>query len=415
MPDHSPLTSMLASVDEAAKRLKIDPNIHALLRAPERAVEVSVPFRRDNGKLETVTGYRVQYSSVRGPYKGGLRFHPQVDLNEVTALAGWMTWKCAVVNVPYGGGKGGITVDPKKLSITEKERLTRSFARRLAPIIGSRIDVPAPDVNTDGQIMAWIMDEYERTTGLHDPGVITGKPLALGGSLGRDTATARGGIDVLLAYLKSTNQPTTGLTVAIQGFGNAGEHAARILAGYGFKVVAVSDSQGGRYDADGLSLDEMKSAKQKHGTVSKSKQGKVVSSDKLLELPVDILVPAALEGQITELNAKQIQAKIVLELANGPITSDGDRILDKNKVVVIPDILANAGGVTVSYFEWTQNIAGYRWSLEEVQDRLRVVMESSLEAVQALANEHKVSLRQGAYLLGVQRVAEAAALRGGHT
>ncbi|MGI6103592.1 MAG: Glu/Leu/Phe/Val family dehydrogenase [Patescibacteria group bacterium] len=409
----NPFASMVASVEAAAKTLNLNPGTTALLTNPERTVAVSVPLRHDDGHVAVYEGYRVQYNAARGPYKGGIRFHPEVDLDEVKALAGWMTWKCAVVDVPYGGGKGGITVDPKQLSDGEKERLTRAFARHITPFIGPQVDIPAPDVNTNGQIMAWIMDEYARATQQHDPGVITGKPLELGGSLGRDTATAQGGVDVLLAYLRSTGQNPADKTVAIQGFGNAGEHAARILAGAGMTVIAISDSRGGTWNPSGLDLDAVRAAKREHGSVQHYANGKAISNSEILELDVDILVPAALENQLTKENAKNVQANIVLELANGPTTPDADKILKKSGVVVIPDILANAGGVTVSYFEWTQNIAGYYWSRDEVQARLARKMEAALSAILESVAKHKVTLREAAYLVAVERVARATELRGG--
>lgn len=410
----NPFESMVASVRDAATALKLDANLLPILTSPERVVQVQVPLRRDNGSVVVYEGYRVQYNSARGPYKGGIRYHQDVDLDEVKALAGWMTWKCAVVGVPYGGGKGGITVNPKDLSAGEKERLTRAFTRRIAPVIGPRQDIPAPDVNTTGQIMAWIADEYQRVTGRDDRGVITGKPLALGGSAGRDTATARGGVDVLLAYLAETKRDPKGLTVAIQGYGNAGAHAARILTEAGMVVVATSDSKGAIYRREGLAIDELDRIKQDKGSVSAYPSADQITNEELLELDVDVLVPAALENQLTKDNAKRVKATIVLELANGPTTPDADTILAKNNVVVIPDILANAGGVTVSYFEWTQNIAGYYWTREDVEAKLRHVMETSLREVLATATKHKTTLRKGAYLVAVQRVAEAIELRGGY-
>lgn len=409
----NPYESMLESVKTAAKTLKLDGNTTELLTHPERIVEVRVPVKHDDGKIKVYEGYRVQYSSARGPYKGGIRYHQQVDIDEVKALAGWMTWKCAVADVPYGGGKGGITVDPKKLSQTELERLTRAFTRRLVPFVGPHVDVPAPDVNTNGQTMAWFMDEYSRATGQHDPGVITGKPLALGGSLGRDTATAQGGADVLLKYFAETKQDPQGMTVAIQGFGNAGQHMANILVQAGMKVVAVSDSRGGTYNPDGLYIASVAANKAKTGEVSKFPGGKAISNDDLLILPVDVLVPAALENQLTKENAGKVKAKLIIELANGPTTPEADAVFDKKGIPVIPDILANAGGVTVSYFEWTQNVSGNYWSLDEVQSKLKHKMESSLADVLKASTEHKVSLRKGAYLVAVKRVAEAQALRGG--
>lgn len=409
----NPYESMLESVRTAARTLKLDANTTELLTHPERIVEVRVPVKHDDDHIKVYEGYRVQYSSARGPYKGGIRYHQNVDLDEVKALAGWMTWKCAVVDVPYGGGKGGITVDPKKLSQTELERLTRAFTRRLVPFVGPHVDVPAPDVNTNSQTMAWFMDEYSRATGQHDPGVITGKPLALGGSLGRDTATAQGGADVLLKYYAETNQDLHGKTVAIQGFGNAGQHMADILVHAGMKVVAVSDSRGGTYNPDGLFITSVAATKSKTGEVSKFPGGKPISNAELLLLDVDVLVPAALENQLTGENADKVRAKLIVELANGPTTPEADAVFDRKGIPVIPDILANAGGVTVSYFEWTQNVSGTYWSLVDVQAKLKTKMEASLADVLHASTDHKVSLRKGAYLVAVKRVAEAQALRGG--
>ncbi len=409
----NPYESMLGSVRAAAKTLKLDDNTTQLLTHPERIVEVRVPVKHDDGHIQVYEGYRVQYSSARGPYKGGIRYHQQVDRTEVKALAGWMTWKCAVANVPYGGAKGGITVDPKKLSQTELERLTRAYTRKLVPFVGPHVDVPAPDVNTNGQIMAWFMDEYQRATGQHDPGVITGKPVDLGGSLGRDTATAQGGADVLLQYYAETQQDPQGKTVAIQGFGNAGQHMADILVQAGMKVVAVSDSRGGTYNPDGLYVTSVTATKAKTGEISKFPGGKPLSNAELLLLDVDVLVPAALENQLTGENASKVKAKLIIELANGPTTPEADAIFDKKGLPVIPDILANAGGVTVSYFEWTQNVSGNYWTLEEVQSKLKMKMEAALADVVAASKEHTVSLRKGAYLVAVQRVADALTLRGG--
>ncbi|MBI4023059.1 Glu/Leu/Phe/Val dehydrogenase [Candidatus Berkelbacteria bacterium] len=409
----NPFDSMVASVTEAAKTLKLSPNLLPILTSPERMVEVRVPLRHDDGTVSVYEGYRVQYSSARGPYKGGIRYHQNVDLDEVKALAGWMAWKCAVVDVPYGGGKGGIAIDPKPLSVGELERLTRTFTRRIAPFVGPHVDIPAPDVNTNSQTMAWFMDEYSRTTGQHDFGVITGKPLQLGGSLGRDTATAQGGAYVLLRHLAKQDRKAQGLTVAIQGFGNAGRHAATILEQAGLTIVAVSDSQGGIYNPKGLNLAHVGLAKDEHGSVTKYCGAQAVSNEALLGLEIDILIPAALEHQLTTTTAGTVKASIILELANGPTTPEADRMLEQNGTIVIPDILANAGGVTVSYFEWTQNISGHYWTAREVQDRLKERMEQSYEAIAQMAKEQTVSLRRAAYLVAVTRVAEALAQRGG--
>ena len=410
----NPFETMVKSVEAAAETLQIDASIRPLLTTPERIIEVQVPLKKDDGSVVALTGYRVQYSSARGPYKGGIRYHQDVNLDEVKALAGWMTWKCAVADIPYGGGKGGITVNPEELSSGENERMTRSFARRIAPFIGPHVDVPAPDVNTTGQTMAWIMDEYERFTGQHDKAVITGKPLELGGSQGRDTATAQGGTDVLLSYLSRTKRDPQGMTVAIQGFGNAGQHMAELLSEAGMIVVAVSDSKGGVYQAAGLDLAAIKTIKTKQGTsVQDAADGQKVSNAELLELPVDILVPAALENQLTGENANDVQAKLIVELANGPTTPEADAIFEQRGIPLIPDILANSGGVTVSYFEWTQNVAGFYWARDEVMAKLKTKMESALAAILEQANAHTTTLRKAAYLVAVKRVADALTLRGG--
>lgn len=411
---NNPFETMVKSVEEAAETLNVDMSVRPLLTTPERILEVQVPLKKDDGSVVALTGYRVQYSSARGPFKGGIRYHQDVNLDEVKALAGWMTWKCAVADIPYGGGKGGITVNPKELSLAENERMTRRFARRIAPFIGPHVDVPAPDVNTNGQTMAWIMDEYERYTGQHDKAVITGKPLELGGSQGRDTATAQGGTDVLLSYLKQTKQDPKGKTVAIQGFGNAGQHMAELLTEAGMVVVAVSDSKGGIYQEGGLNLDAVKTIKEKKGaSVQDYADGKKITNAEILELPVDILVPAALENQLTGENADRVQAKLIIELANGPTTPEADAVFEQKGIPLIPDILANSGGVTVSYFEWTQNVAGYYWSRDEVMAKLKTKMESALAAILDQAEQHKTTIRKGAYLIAVKRVADALALRGG--
>lgn len=403
----NPFQSMITSVTEASKSLNLDPNILPVLTAPERIIQVSVPLTHDDGTVKVYTGYRVQYNSARGPYKGGLRYHQDVDLDEVKALAGWMTWKCAVVDLPLGGGKGGIAIDPKPLSEAEKERLTRTFARRLAPVVGPTVDIPAPDVNTTGQIMAWFRDEYEQATGTDAPGVITGKPVGQGGSLGRDTATAQGGVDVLLAYLKATGKDPQDMTVAVQGYGNAGQHAAELLAAAGMVIVAASDSKGAVHVAKGFDPVAMAKHKQSNGSVQDFPGSKALSNAELLALDVDVLVPAALENQLTKDNAGQVQASVILELANGPTTPEADEILAQRKIVVIPDILANAGGVTVSYFEWQQNQAGEVWTLEDVHAKLHATMAQSLKAVLDASQQHNTTLRKAAYLVAVQRVANA--------
>ncbi|MBI3626518.1 Glu/Leu/Phe/Val dehydrogenase, partial [Candidatus Uhrbacteria bacterium] len=356
-------------------------------------------------------GFRVQYNSARGPYKGGLRYHPQTDLDEVKALSFWMAIKCATVDIPYGGGKGGITVDSKKLSQGELERLTRTFTRALKDFIGPQIDIPAPDVYTNSQIMAWIVDEFSKIQGKFTPAVVTGKPLNLGGSLGRSMATGQGGFFVWqeLAGLKKIVPAKT--TVAIQGFGSVGESFAEIASHAGYKVVAVSDSKGGVYAAGGLDLRQLKAHKEKTGRVEGFTGAKNISNEALLELPVDLLVPAALENQITDKNAKKIKARYVLELANGPTTPEADVVLFKNGITVIPDVLANAGGVTVSYFEWQQNLADEKWTEKQVNDKLAVKMSAAFKSVWQSAEKHKTDLRTAAYILAVKRIIEAIKLK----
>ncbi|MBI2589788.1 Glu/Leu/Phe/Val dehydrogenase [Candidatus Berkelbacteria bacterium] len=416
MAGENPFESMRELVREAAQTLKLETGILEHLLVPERVIHVSLPLRRDTGEVNIYQGYRVQYSNVRGPYKGGLRFHPDVNENEIKALAGWMTWKCAVADIPYGGSKGGIVVDPKTLSAAEKERLSRTFVRALASVIGPRRDIPAPDVNTNSQIMAWMVDEYSQLQGEFTPGVITGKPLELGGSLGRDIATAQGGVEVLLAYLKTLKRSAQSLRVVIQGFGNAGEHAAQILTLKGMKIIAVSDSKGGIYATEGFNLETLatiKKAKQTHGSVSAFEKSRKISNTDLLELETDILIPAALENQITRENAARIKTSIILELANGPTTPEADAILARKNVTVIPDILANSGGVTVSYFEWVQNLTGDSWTRELVFERLTQKMEQALATLLVTAKRHQTSLRKAAYLVAIERVARALKMRGG--
>ena len=419
--ENNPWTRAQEQLRSAASHLSLDPLLLARLGSPDRVIEVSLPVRMDDGSARVFDGFRVQHNNIRGPYKGGLRYHPKVDMDEVKALAFWMTMKNAIVDVPFGGGKGGIAVDPKKLSEAELERLTREFARKLTPVIGPALDVPAPDVNTNGKIMNWIRDEYARGTGSDAPAVVTGKPLEAGGSEGRPEATGLGGRYALDAFLRMQGRSPRGMTVAIQGFGNVGSFLARYLQESGFTIVALSDSKGGIYVPHGINdLKAVEDCKERSGKLAgcycvgsvcdlatmESVGGRDISPEEVLTLPVDVVVPAALENAITEENAPDIQASIVLELANGPTTIEADAILAKKGVTVIPDILANAGGVAVSYFEWYQNIHGEKWKKEDVFAKLKEKMEAASEAVHAASLECKVSLREAAYIVALKRLAE---------
>lgn len=406
---NSPYENYLRSLEQAAKKLELNSNVAAILKKPKRVIEVSIPLKRDDGTVEVLTGYRVQFNDARGPFKGGIRFHPEVNLDEVKALAAWMALKCAVVNIPLGGGKGGVIVNPKELSSNELQTVSRGYIRALQEVVGPHQDVPAPDVYTNEQIMGWMMDEYENIHG-RNPGIITGKPLALGGSKGRDKATAQGGFYVLKQAMDLLD---VGLNanVAVQGMGNAGATIARLLQKDGARIVAVSDSKGGIYNEQGLDMESVMAHKQQTGSVVGLKGTKELANEALLTLDVDVLVPAALENVITSENADKVQAKIVLELANGPTTNEASSILFKNDIFVIPDILANAGGVTVSYFEWVQNLQQYYWELEDVDAKLKTLMEEAFSAVYALTKKHRTDMRTAAYMLGVQRIAEAMAKR----
>ena len=399
--------------DQAADRLKLDAGMREILRTPKRCLTVSIPVRMDDGNYKVFIGHRVAHNMARGPAKGGIRFHPDVTLDEVKALASWMTWKCACLDLPFGGGKGGVQVDPHKLSKNELERMTRRYTSEILPMIGPDKDIPAPDVYTDSQVMAWIMDTYSMTHGATTLGVVTGKPLALGGSKGRDRATARGVQFVLRYACAARKMSLKGATVAIQGYGNAGGHLARLLHEDGAIIVAVSDTKGGIHEPRGLdpvALEEHKVARKQ--PIPSFKAGTPVTNEQLLELPVDILVPAALENQITGANAERVQARIVAEAANGPTTPLADDILFRRGTTVVPDILANAGGVTVSYFEWVQDFYSFFWDDDEVDRRLEVYMKKGFDAVAAKAAEHHCSLRGGAYVLAVGRVYEATMVRG---
>ncbi|MEK6976077.1 MAG: Glu/Leu/Phe/Val dehydrogenase [Candidatus Thermoplasmatota archaeon] len=393
--------------------MKLPKAMHEYLREPQRFMQVSIPVRMDDGTTRTFQGFRCQYNDARGPTKGGIRYHPEETADTVRALAAWMTWKCAVADIPYGGGKGGVICDPKKLSAGETERLSRGWVRALHQIVGVTKDIPAPDVYTTPQIMAWMMDEISVIRGANEPGFITGKPLALGGSAGRGDATAKGGMYHLREAAKSIGLKLKGATVAIQGYGNAGDFAHKLVTEmFGCKVVAVSDSKGGIHDPKGLDYAAVHDFKHRKGKLTNFPGAKKLTNEELLELPVDILIPAGIENQLTRDNAANIKAKIVLELANGPTTPEADVVMHKNGLLVIPDFLANSGGVTVSYFEWVQNLYGYYWTADEVYQKLDAKMTSAFHAVYDTHKNMKVDMRTAAYVVAVGRVAEAVKLRG---
>ena len=400
-------------LDMAAEKLNLDPQVHALLREPMRTLAVNFPVRMDDGTVKTFTGFRVQYNDARGPTKGGLRFHPDETIDTVKALAAWMTWKTAVVDIPYGGGKGGVICNPKELSVGEIERVARGYVRAIGRFIGPEKDIPAPDVYTTPQIMGWMMDEYSTIVGHNAPGVITGKPILLGGSLGRGDATARGTVYCVIEAAKELGIDLKGATVAIQGYGNAGYYCGTLMQELaGSKIVAVTDSRGGVFDPNGIDPEAASEHKKTTGSVAGFGGGRAISNEEVLELDVDVLIPAAIESVITEANAGNVKAKIIAEAANGPTTPEADAILFNNGKYVIPDFLCNAGGVTVSYFEWVQNIGGFYWAIEEVHERLKAKMIEAFHAVHNMAKENGVDNRIGAYMVSVQRVAEAMRLRG---
>ena len=398
--------------DMAAERLNLDPGLRAILREPRRALTVHFPVKMDDGTVRVFTGYRVQHNLGRGPAKGGIRYHQDVTLDEVKALAMWMTWKCAVVGIPYGGGKGGVIVDPKKLSIKEVEALTRRYTTEISVLIGPERDIPAPDVNTNAQVMAWMMDTYSMHVGYTVPGVVTGKPISLGGSEGRNEATARGCVFTIVDAAAHLGMELAGATVVVQGFGNAGSIAAQLIEDEGSAVIAVSDTGGAIVKRDGLDVDRVVAWKKEHGTVVGFPGSATITNAELLELPCDILIPAALENQITGANAGRIKARIVAEAANGPTTPEADEILHANGVFMIPDILANAGGVTVSYFEWVQDLNRDHWSEAIVNAKLKEIMDRSFAEVLSMAENASVDMRTAAYLVAVKRVADTTALRG---
>ncbi|MDJ0270204.1 MAG: Glu/Leu/Phe/Val dehydrogenase [Aigarchaeota archaeon] len=406
------LNHVLRQLDTAAEMLNLDPAIHEVLKKPKRTLMVSVPVKMDDNTVKVFTGYRVQHNNARGPYKGGIRYHPNVNLEEVIALAMLMTWKCAVVDLPYGGAKGGVACNPKEMSIHELERLTRRYTSMMFEVVGPLVDIPAPDVYTDSQTMAWIMDTYSQLKGYQVPECVTGKPLSLLGSHGRAEATSRGVAIATRELARLINKPLNGARVVIQGFGNVGSYAASILHEWGAKIIAVSDSRGGIVDERGLNPQALIEHKKKTGTVVGFDGAKQITNEELLELRCDFLIPAALENQITPANADKINAAAIVEGANGPTTPEADKILTERKIIVVPDILANAGGVTVSYLEWVQNLKREQWSLEEVNAKLERKIVTAFNDVVSYTRQYESNMRTGAMLLAVSRVAEAVKLLG---
>jgi glutamate dehydrogenase/leucine dehydrogenase len=403
----NPFENAMNQLNSAASKVGIKD--FDVLKNPKRIIQVSYPVKMDSGKTLFVQGYRVQYNDARGPFKGGIRFHPQVDIDEVKALSFWMAIKNAVVDVPYGGGKGGVTINPKELSQRELEAVSRAFMKAMHEFLGPKQDIPAPDVYTTPQVMAWMLDEYEKIKGYKEPGVITGKPLELGGSQARSYSTAMGGVYVLEEAVKTFN---INKDVVIQGFGNAGMHVARILHERGYKIIGVSDSKSALHFKVGFDVPSLIEHKNSTGSLKGFNQGVEITNSELLELDCDILIPSALEGQITKNNANNIKAKLVSELANGPTTGEADLILAKKGVVVVPDVLFNAGGVAVSYFEWVQNIYGYYWEESEVLEKLEKKMTSAFDDLVALSKEKNLTLREAAFALAVERIIKAETLRG---
>lgn len=410
--EEHPLAIAQKQYDLVADRLSLDPDVRGVLREPNRELIVHFPVQMDDGRTVVMTGFRVQHSLSRGPAKGGLRYHPAVSLDEVKALAMWMSWKCALVNIPFGGAKGGVICDPKALSQRELERLTRRYTTEISLLIGPDFDIPAPDMGTNAQTMAWIMDTYSMHRGYSVPAVVTGKPLSIGGSEGRPEATGRGVVYCIQEAAKRIGLQIQGARVAVMGFGNVGESAARLLHELGATVVAVSDSQGGIMNAAGLDHQAVFRHKQETGTVVGAPRSTTITNDELLQLEVDILIPAALESVITSRNAGEIHARLIAEAANGPTTPEADALLEAAGVLVIPDILCNAGGVTVSYFEWVQGREQYFWTLDEINARLHDIIVRAFEDSWRMSQEHGVSMRMGAYMLGVGRVAGATLTRG---
>ncbi len=412
MAKNNPFLTAQKQIDLASKYLEIDHDLVEILKEPQRVVEVALPIRMDNGKIKIFRGFRSQHNNYRGPYKGGIRFHPDVNIDEIKALSVWMTFKCAAVGIPFGGAKGGIIVDPHKLSKAEKEKLTRAYVDKIFEFIGPYKDIPAPDVYTDGQIMSWILDEYNHISREHNPAVVTGKPVAVEGSLGRDTATSMGGVIVLDKLLKRIGIERDKASVAIQGFGNAGANVADILYHQGFKIVAVADSKGAIVSRNQIDPHALVEHKKKTGSVIGFESTRTVSTDEFLKLDVTVIIPAALENVFTAENADSVKAKVILELANGPSTIEADEIFHKKKILVIPDILANAGGVTVSYFEWAQNLSRDYWTLEKVESRLQEVMSSSFETIYEKSLQHSITMRVAAFVVAMERILSSINLRG---
>ena len=397
--------------NQAADLIGLDEEVRLSLIAPDRELMVEVPLRKDDGSIQSFRGYRVQHNNSRGPFKGGIRFHEEVDLDEVRALAALMTWKTALVDIPYGGGKGGITVNPNNLSALELERLSRRFFRSIDPIIGLNRDIPAPDVNTNAQIMAWFMDEYGMMNG-HTPGIVTGKPIELGGSLGREAATGRGTAIITRESANFFNLDLSKSNVVIQGFGNVGSYTAKFLDKMGSKIIAVSDVNGGLHEPDGFDVPSLIEFNSKNRTIKGCGQGSAISNEKLIGLECDFLIPAALGGVIHKMNVDELNCKVVVEAANGPVTPTADKKLFEKNIHVVPDILTNAGGVTVSYFEWVQNLQQLQWDESEVNEKLEKKMVSAFEEVSILMEQRKTSMRMAAFAVAIDRVAQAYALRG---
>jgi glutamate dehydrogenase (NAD(P)+) len=412
LAEENPFEAMMSRFDYAAQRLSLDPGLYKVLRSPEKQIIVSVPVLRDNGDVDVYTGYRVLYNTSRGPAKGGIRFDLNVTLDEVKALAAWMTWKCAVVNIPFGGSKGGVVCDPASMSNAELERVTRRYTAAIIETLGPDSDVPAPDMNTNERVMAWIMDTYSMHKRHTVTSVVTGKPVEMGGSLGRREATGRGCMIVTRQALNRLRMPVQGTRVAVQGFGNVGSVSAALMEQQGMKVIAVSDKSGGIYNPKGLRIRDVIQHVRQHRFLSGYPEAEKITNDQLLTLDCDVLVPAALENVITSHNARDIKARIICEGANGPTTASADKILEEIGVFVIPDILANAGGVTVSYFEWVQDRGGYFWDEDTVNQRLERIMVQSFDEVASMAGRHGINLRIGAYMQAIERVAAVHRLRG---